>query len=166
MVPAAACRTCCMLEACCVGACGRLQGVLLSEHPPAGLGLPCLHTRARGACWERYACGRCVQESELKSAFKRLAVLYHPDKALSGCAPVCSLSGHVTTTRDDGMQARLRNAANDVFQLINEAWETLKDPSKRRQCLFDLSRGSAYGAASSAACISALLQFTFALLFA
>lgn len=83
-----------------------------------------------------------MQVPELKSAFRKLAVQYHPDKALSGCTALCSLSGAVTAARDDGLHARLRSAANELFQLVNEAWETLQNSSKRQICRMEHDEGA------------------------
>lgn len=85
----------------------------------------------------------CMQVPELKTAFRKLAVQYHPDKALAGCAATCSLSGSVTAARDDGLHTRLRTSANELFQLVNEAWETLQDSSKRQMCRMEHDEGLA-----------------------
>jgi hypothetical protein len=82
-----------------------------------------------------------MQMAELKTAFRKLAVQYHPDKALAGCAATCSLSGVVSTSRDDDLHARLRTSANELFQLVNEAWETLQDTSKRQICRMEHDSG-------------------------
>lgn len=78
---------------------------------------------------------------ELKTAFRKLAVQYHPDKALAGCVVTCSLSGSVTAARDEGLNSRLRESANELFQLVNEAWETLQDSSRRHMCRLEHDEG-------------------------
>ncbi len=62
---------------------------------------------AKADFYETLGVGRTADEKELKSAFRKLAMKYHPDK-----------------NPDD-------SEAEKKFKEINEAYETLKDPQKR-----------------------------------
>src|SRR4029434_8815062 len=62
---------------------------------------------AKADYYETLGVSRTADEKELKSAFRKLAMQFHPDK-----------------NPDD-------NDAERKFKEINEAYETLKDPQKR-----------------------------------
>ena len=62
---------------------------------------------AKADFYETLGVGRSADEKELKSAFRKLAMKYHPDKNPGD------------------------TEAEKKFKEINEAYETLKDPQKR-----------------------------------
>ena len=62
---------------------------------------------AKADYYELLGVGKTADEKELKSAFRKMAMKYHPDK-----------------NPDD-------QEAEKKFKEINEAYETLKDPQKR-----------------------------------
>lgn len=77
---------------------------------------------------------RGLQAAEVRSAYRRLALVYHPDKARTGCVYACSLSGPLMTVRDVGLHDRVVAAADDLFKIVNEAFTTLSDDAKRSKC--------------------------------
>lgn len=60
---------------------------------------------------------------EIKQAYFALAKEYHPDRVYRSAS------------------AEVRNLANDIYQLISTAYDTLKDPEERERYVADLAKG-------------------------
>lgn len=114
------------------------------EQAPAG---------ARAGRQSSEAVALCAQAADVRSAYRKLALGNHPDKARTGCAYAPSLSGPPLAVRDTGLHDRVVAAADDLFKVINEACTVLSDNVKRDKCARELGGGGGpaarYGAASS-----------------
>jgi hypothetical protein len=80
----------------------------------------------------------------VKRAYRRLALLFHPDKAVAACKIVPRLVAATggTVTAGCDVDARLRAEADTVFKCIQEAKEALAGASSCVRCHAALTRES------------------------
>jgi len=64
-----------------------------------------------------------AKPEDVKAAYFVMAKQYHPDRAYRSAS------------------AEVRSLANDIYQLLSSAYETLKDPDDREQYVADLAKG-------------------------
>lgn len=82
-----------------------------------------------------------MQNPAVKSSYKRLALTFHPDKAIRHCRVVCSLpGGTVRSARAGDLDVRLRTEADWLFKRIGEARDTLADEVDRARCWKQLAK--------------------------
>lgn len=85
-----------------------------------------------------------MQVDDVKRAYRRLALLYHPDKAVAACKIVPRLVVATGGTAAAGCDAdaRLRSEADGVFKCIQEAKEAVAAASGCLRCRTALARES------------------------
>lgn len=88
---------------------------------------------------------RTCGEAEVRKAYKRLALIFHPDKSVSSCSFARSLDGGSQLIIAHSIEENIRKEAAFVFQLLGTAHEVLTDKKKRRELDEELRQNELYG---------------------
>jgi len=84
-------------------------------------------------------------EAEVRKAYKRLALVFHPDKSVSSCPFARSLDGGSQLIIAHSIEENIRKEAAFVFQLLGTAHEVLTDKRRRRELDEELRQNELYG---------------------
>jgi tetratricopeptide (TPR) repeat protein len=84
-------------------------------------------------------------EAEVRKAYKRLALVFHPDKSVSSCPFARSLDGGSQLIIAHSIEENIRKEAAFVFQLLGTAHEVLTDKKKRWELDDKLHQNEVYG---------------------
>jgi DnaJ family protein C protein 7 len=85
---------------------------------------------------------RSCTDEDVRRAYRKAALKFHPDKALSACRYGLDLPSHILAASDprnhkvvgsQEIESRLREEASILFNVINQANEELSDQSRRRK---------------------------------